>query len=89
MSERTLTDEDIKAISQELMVVVERCLDKLNGLKTANLDDLINVSQVADILQKGNQTIYKLIKRGELNAIKIGKNYYVTRNEMDNYIKNQ
>lgn len=42
---------------------------------------------VMEYLDIGKNTLYGLLKSGELNAFKIGKVWKIPRNEIDNYIR--
>ena len=46
------------------------------------------VKQVAKILQTGYRTILNEIIEGNLNAFKIGRQYRVTEDQLNNYIQN-
>ena len=59
-----------------------------------NKDNLLTPEQVADILHFHVLTIYSYIRRGKLNAIRIGRNYRITAKDLSffiesNRIKNQ
>lgn len=43
--------------------------------------------EVADILKIAKTTVYELIKRGELNAYRIGRKVRVEQNDVDEYIR--
>lgn len=45
--------------------------------------------EVAELLKITKNTVYELIKRGELPAYKVGKKLRIDKEDMDNYIKNQ
>lgn len=45
--------------------------------------------EVAELLKITKNTVYELIKRGELPAYKIGKKLRIDKEDIDNYIKNQ
>lgn len=47
---------------------------------------LLTVAEVADLLRVSNMTVYRLIKAGELAAIRVGKNYRIRRNDLDAYL---
>lgn len=50
-------------------------------------NDLMNAREVADILKIARNTVYELIKRGELNCSKVGKQMRVSRAEVDAYLR--
>ncbi|WP_440194598.1 substrate-binding domain-containing protein [Anaerocolumna jejuensis] len=49
-------------------------------------NDLLSAQEVADILKISRNTVYELIKRGDLNSSKVGKQVRVTRNEVNTYL---
>jgi excisionase family DNA binding protein len=47
----------------------------------------LKVKDIADMLGLSILTVYEYIKRGEVQAIKLGRNYRVERSEFDKFIK--
>ena len=45
--------------------------------------------QIADFLQIDPQTVWRMIKRGDLPAVKIGRIYRVTRSDFDAWLKKE
>jgi len=41
----------------------------------SNYNDLLTASEVAEIIRVNKSTVYKLIKRGDIKAIKLGREY--------------
>ena len=50
-------------------------------------NDLLSAQEVADILKIARNTVYELVKRGDLVSSKVGKQVRVTRQEVDAYLK--
>ena len=73
---KTLTPEDIKAISKEIEVVLGNCLKKLNLMEATSANELMNVDELSEKLKLSKQSIYKLIKEEQIKSVKIGKNFY-------------
>jgi excisionase family DNA binding protein len=48
-------------------------------------DRLWTVSEVAEHMRVSNMTVYRLIKSGELSAIRVGKNYRIRNSHLDEY----
>jgi putative molybdopterin biosynthesis protein len=46
----------------------------------------LTTQEVADILKIAKNTVYELVKRGELNSYKIGKNLRFSVEDVENYI---
>jgi excisionase family DNA binding protein len=52
-------------------------------------DKLLTAQEVADQLRVSTMTIYRLIRRGELPAVRVGRNYRVLAGELDAYLRGQ
>jgi excisionase family DNA binding protein len=50
-------------------------------------DRLWTVAEVADHMRVSNMTVYRLIKAGDLPAIRVGKNYRIRGRELADYIE--
>jgi len=48
---------------------------------------LLTVSEVASAMRVSNMTVYRLIKSGQLSAIRVGKNYRIRESEVDRYLQ--
>ena len=46
----------------------------------------LTVAEVADIMRVSSMTVYRLIKSGELPAVRIGKSYRLAEDEVDRYL---
>jgi excisionase family DNA binding protein len=44
------------------------------------------VAEVAGTMRVSNMTIYRMIKSGELPAIRVGKNYRIRESDLDRYL---
>lgn len=49
-------------------------------------DRLWTVAEVADHMRVSNMTVYRLIKNGELAAIRVGKNYRIRGQDLSAYL---
>lgn len=49
----------------------------------------MTVAEVAAELRVSNMTVYRLIRGGQLPALRIGKNYRVRRADLDAYLASQ
>lgn len=47
---------------------------------------LLTVGEVAKAMRVSNMTVYRLIKSGQLQAIRVGKNYRIREIEVDRYL---
>ncbi len=49
-------------------------------------EQLLTVAEVAQIMRVSNMTVYRLIKAGQLAAIRVGKNYRIRRRDVERYL---
>jgi excisionase family DNA binding protein len=47
---------------------------------------LLTVGEVAQTMRVSNMTVYRLIKSGQLRAIRVGKNYRIRESDVDAYL---
>jgi excisionase family DNA binding protein len=47
---------------------------------------LLTVAEVAAIMRVSNMTVYRLIRSGDLPAIRVGKNYRIREAEAQRYL---
>jgi excisionase family DNA binding protein len=47
---------------------------------------LYTAAEVADQLRVSTMTIYRLIRRGELTAVRVGRNYRVRAEDLEAYL---
>lgn len=47
---------------------------------------LMTVGEVAELMRVSNMTVYRLIKSGQLSALRVGKNYRIREADMDRYL---
>lgn len=52
-------------------------------------DTLLTAAEVADQLRVSTMTIYRLIRSGELPAVRVGRNYRVRKADLDAYLESQ
>ncbi|MFP5297753.1 MAG: helix-turn-helix domain-containing protein [Actinomycetota bacterium] len=52
-------------------------------------DPLLTVGEVADMMRVSNMTVYRLIKGGQLAAIRVGKNYRIRRTDVERYLNDR
>jgi len=46
----------------------------------------LTVAEVADALRVSTMTVYRLIKSGDLRAVRVGKSYRLTDEDVDQYL---
>jgi excisionase family DNA binding protein len=49
-------------------------------------EPLLTVGEVAKIVRVSNMTVYRLIKSGQLAAIRVGKNYRLRQSDIEHYL---
>ncbi|HEX9774945.1 MAG TPA: helix-turn-helix domain-containing protein [Actinomycetota bacterium] len=49
-------------------------------------DRLLVVAEVAALMRVSNMTVYRLIKTGELPALRVGKNYRIKESDVVAYL---
>jgi len=47
---------------------------------------LLTVAEVAEMMRVSNMTVYRLIKSGQLAAVRVGKNYRIRESDVDAYL---
>jgi excisionase family DNA binding protein len=48
---------------------------------------LYTVAEVAAAMRISNMTVYRLIKRGELPAVRVGKNYRIRERDLERFLR--
>jgi excisionase family DNA binding protein len=52
-------------------------------------DRLLTVSEVAATMRVSNMTVYRLIKSGDLPALRVGKNYRIRESDVEVYLSDR
>lgn len=47
---------------------------------------LLTVAEVAEVLRVSNMTVYRLIKAGDLPALRVGKNYRIREADLTRFL---
>jgi excisionase family DNA binding protein len=50
---------------------------------------LLTVSEVAAAMRVSNMTVYRLIKSGELGAVRVGKNYRIREVDLERFFQDR
>lgn len=58
-----------------------------NEIKEAN--EFLTSEEVAKILRINVLTVYNYIQKGSLDAVRIGRNYRISREGLDNFIQSK
>lgn len=51
------------------------------------LNKLLTVNEVAKLLRVSNMTIYRLVKSGSMNAVRVGHSYRIDKSDIERYLK--
>lgn len=63
-----------------------RDTDDAGSASEAGARQLLTVQEVADELRVSDMTVYRIIKRGELTAVRVGNSYRIRRADLDEYL---
>jgi len=47
---------------------------------------LLTVAEVSSAMRVSNMTVYRLIKSGELSAVRVGKNYRIREADLERFL---
>jgi excisionase family DNA binding protein len=47
---------------------------------------LLTVNEVADLLRVSRMTVYRLIKEGQMGALRVGRSYRLREDDVDDYL---
>lgn len=53
---------------------------------TPRTGPLLTVAEVAEVLRVSNMTVYRLIKAGDLPALRVGKNYRIREADLATFL---
>ena len=56
---------------------------EVNIMEENKLPDLMTVTEVAKVLRMTSQAIRDMIKRGEISAVRVGRQYRIARSEVE------
>jgi excisionase family DNA binding protein len=61
---------------------------KVASMATRELGEpLLTVGEVATLMRVSNMTVYRLIKSGQLAAVRVGKNYRLRTRDIEHYLR--
>jgi excisionase family DNA binding protein len=49
----------------------------------------LTTGEIGDLLRASRMTVYRLIERGELEAVRVGKSYRISEGALSRYIERQ
>jgi len=57
--------------------------------RSPDITRLLTVAEVASVMRVSRMTVYRLIRRGQLKAIRVGRNYRVREDDLNSYLESQ
>jgi len=60
-----------------------------SGWRDGDEDQLLTVGEVCDAMRVSNMTVYRLIKNGDLPALRVGKNYRIRESDVDVFLSDR
>lgn len=54
--------------------------------RTFSTGRLFTVAEVAEVMRVSNMTVYRLIKSGELPALRVGKGYRIFESDLERFL---
>lgn len=51
--------------------------------------ELLTVAEVAEMLRVSTMTVYRLIRTGEMPAVRVGRSYRVRHDDLERYLEEQ
>jgi excisionase family DNA binding protein len=85
-------EDDVELVNAEVgvaKVVPVRSAEDVSGMPKRRPfvgDRLLTVGEVAATMRVSNMTVYRLIKAGQLAAIRVGKNYRIRESDVNRYL---
>ncbi|MDU5723268.1 MAG: helix-turn-helix domain-containing protein [Clostridium butyricum] len=67
-------------------MMLQKLSRSLEDVRVEDKPDVLNLTEVADLLRVSNQTIYNMIKDGRIKAVKFGREWRFNRKDIDAYI---
>ncbi|WP_370290577.1 helix-turn-helix domain-containing protein [Nocardioides sp.] len=57
--------------------------------RTESLPDpqFLTIAEVASVMRVSKMTVYRLVHGGELPAVRVGRSFRVTREDVDDYLR--
>lgn len=52
------------------------------------MESLLTVSEVAKLLRVSSMTVYRMLKNGNMAALRVGKKYRIKKSEINKFIRN-
>lgn len=66
--------------------MLQKLSRSFDEMEVESKPDILNLTEVADLLRVSNQTIYNMIKDGRIKAVKFGREWRFNRKDIDAYL---
>jgi excisionase family DNA binding protein len=63
--------------------------ERVDGARTFSTGRLFTVAEVAEAMRVSNMTVYRLIKSGELPALRVGKGYRIFESDLERFLSDR
>jgi len=73
-------------VNNDFPVTVEAGPNGPGPLVPSSPGALLTVAEVAGLMRVSNMTVYRLIKAGELAAVRVGHSYRIREGEIERYL---
>lgn len=70
-------------------LMLQKLSKSLENTKVEDKPDVLNLTEVADLLRVSNQTIYNMIRDGRIKAVKFGREWRFNRKDIDAYMNKE
>jgi len=67
-------------------LMLQKLSKSLAGMECEQKPDILNLTEVADLLRVSNQTIYNMIRDGRLKAYKFGREWRFFRKDVESFM---
>jgi len=78
-----------KIYSYDETRMIQELSKNLSAIKKEEQPDVLNVSEVADLLRTSKQTIYNMIRDERLKPVKIGREWRFMRQDIESILKDR
>ena len=86
MFERSLFKIGFALFNQAPKVTLLERLRLQMQKNNASLPNFMTVGEVADLMRVSSMTVYRLIKAGDLGAVRVGKSYRIREDDVNTFL---
>jgi excisionase family DNA binding protein len=78
---------EVAHVQHELKRLTRRRERRVGDPQAFVTGGLLTVAEVAGAMRVSNMTVYRLIKSGELPAVRVGKNYRLRESDLERFLQ--